>query len=337
MPISSALGLALAIVALLAPTHPDLHRTSASDSVTVLLLSRPPAREATIDDGDERTTIAARGDSIAVVGIPTLRDTMTFDGAMTITSGKRSRSVRALVAVWSREDALVIVARMKIADYLAGTLASESSARDPRSYLVALSALQRNYVAQHRNRHAPLADLCDNTHCQLHHGASVTPRVRNVVDDALAIEITADGALPCYYSANCGGSSLTPASVWHRVERGYTSVRCTECRNSRWYRWTSRVDANARARAVMRTAPATPFVDDDFKIRAGRELGFDAVPSNTIDRIERRGGHFRISGRGFGHRVGLCQDGAREMARRGRNAVEILRRYFPDATVTQQR
>jgi stage II sporulation protein D len=194
--------------------------------------------------------------------------------------------------------------------------------------------LQRNYLQTHRLRHAPEADLCDNTHCQLFHGDGISARARELVRRALAIELRESDARPCYYSANCGGSTLTPSQVWRRHEAGYASVRCDGCRNSRWHRWRREVPISDVSRRVFADAPTPPFVDDDFKLRAGRVLGFNTLPSNTVDRIERRRTHFVVSGRGFGHRIGLCQDGARDEARRGRRAAEILRRYFPTATVT---
>ncbi|MBC8146064.1 MAG: hypothetical protein H7X80_10810, partial [bacterium] len=249
------------------------------------------------------------------------------------TSGKRRRSVRGAIAVRSRSGRLVVAARMALDDYLAGTLSSEARSVDPREYLIALQVLQRNYVRTHRQRHAPYADVCDNTHCQLFHGLATSPRMRSIARDASVIALESDGSMPCYYSANCGGSSLTPARVWGANEQGYSVVVCNDCRNSRWHRWTRTIEASPRAIAALADAPAAPFVDDDFKIRVGRSIGFNAVPSNTVDRIERRGRSFRITGRGFGHRVGMCQDGARELALRGVNAKQILKRYFPAATI----
>lgn len=41
----------------------------------------------------------------------------------------------------------------------------------------------------------------------------------------------------------------------------------------------------------------------------------------------------KISGRGFGHGVGMSQTGAREMAAQGYNYVDILKFYFTDVTV----
>jgi stage II sporulation protein D len=40
-----------------------------------------------------------------------------------------------------------------------------------------------------------------------------------------------------------------------------------------------------------------------------------------------------IAGEGFGHGVGLCQYGAREMARQGKTAQEILNFYYPNSRI----
>jgi stage II sporulation protein D len=40
-----------------------------------------------------------------------------------------------------------------------------------------------------------------------------------------------------------------------------------------------------------------------------------------------------ISGRGFGHGAGLCQYGARQMAREGKTAQEILNYYYPNSKI----
>ena len=40
-----------------------------------------------------------------------------------------------------------------------------------------------------------------------------------------------------------------------------------------------------------------------------------------------------VAGKGFGHGVGLCQYGAREMARQGKTAQEILNYYYPNSRI----
>ena len=316
------------------------------DSLALLLLGTPRTTSLTISAralrvdgvviGRERLVVSAAAGRIVVDGVTIDRARIESEDPITVTAAKRRRVLRGVIDLRSRDGNLVVVARTAREQYLATTLCSEASMSDPTDYLVALSVLQRNYLATHRGRHAPDADVCDNTHCQLAAATELPGRAHAVVQQAedLLLRGRGDSVLPCYYSANCGGSSLTPADVWGRSEPGYAVVRCDECRGDRWRHWTRTVPASPRAREVLAGAPRAPFVDDDFKIRVGRALGFNVVPSNTIDRLERRGSHYVISGRGFGHRVGLCQAGARHLARSGRSAAQILARYFPAAVVS---
>lgn len=60
----------------------------------------------------------------------------------------------------------------------------------------------------------------------------------------------------------------------------------------------------------------------------GKHYGWRVFPSLWFD-INKEGGLFRFSGRGFGHGVGLCQSGALRLAQMGWNYREILDFYFP--------
>jgi len=42
-----------------------------------------------------------------------------------------------------------------------------------------------------------------------------------------------------------------------------------------------------------------------------------------------------VSGRGYGHAVGMCQSGAQGMARRGKNAYQILTHYYPGSEIVR--
>jgi stage II sporulation protein D len=47
------------------------------------------------------------------------------------------------------------------------------------------------------------------------------------------------------------------------------------------------------------------------------------------------GGKVEFTGRGFGHGVGMCQYGAQSLAKRGMDALGILRTYYPGASVVR--
>ncbi len=336
---------------LLAPASPEASTArhaapmpphSTDDSLTLLLFATAPPREVVVTGSSRASagrslTLRAAGRGVLIAGDDAVpRFELAAPRPVTLRAGERIRRVRGKITIVEADGALRVTARIAARDYLAATLAAEASRRDPIEYLTALAVLQRNYLATHRGRHGAVADLCDNTHCQVAELTSAADGFDRVVTRARGLELTAGAGRPCYYSAVCGGGTMTPGDIWRAPEPGYSRVECRGCRASHWYRWTRTVPATpATARLLQPPAP-TPFVDDDFKIRVGRALGFNVLPSNTIEKIERRGQRYVIAGRGFGHRIGLCQAGARALALQGWSAEQILRQYFPTAALTRR-
>lgn len=316
---------------------------TAPDSVTILLFAgSPPAsividgHELTLDgrrSGSSHLRLHVAGTMLAAGGKRSKRIVISARSVVTLATAKRWRRVRGPVTITTADGALIVTARMALASYLTATLAAEAQSNDPAAYLTALAVVQRNFVQTHRGRHAPYADVCDNTHCQVADLGTMPRIFERAVTRSLRITLGSGSVLPCYYCGACGGGTLRPEQVWRRVEPGYTNVPCDNCRASRWYRWRRSVPATAETARLIAKARRPPFVDDDFKIAMGRIAGFAAAPSNGIESIERRGAVYILSGRGFGHRIGLCQAGARTLARRGRSAEAILRYYFPGVTV----
>lgn len=80
------------------------------------------------------------------------------------------------------------------------------------------------------------------------------------------------------------------------------------------------------------------LVGSEGSIEIGKELAVrmllapDCLLSSAFS-IERSGSGFMLSGRGWGHGVGLCQIGAAGMALSGRTAEEILSFYFPNTRI----
>lgn len=62
-------------------------------------------------------------------------------------------------------------------------------------------------------------------------------------------------------------------------------------------------------------------------------LGSDRMRSIYLNSLHVSGGNIVMSGKGFGHGVGMCQWGARKMALEGKKAEEIIQFYFKDVTI----
>jgi len=71
-----------------------------------------------------------------------------------------------------------------------------------------------------------------------------------------------------------------------------------------------------------------------FKLIVGRALGWNLLKSSRFT-VKRNGNTFIFRGTGFGHGLGLCQNGAHVMARRGGNCQQILEMYFPGIRISR--
>jgi stage II sporulation protein D len=212
-------------------------------------------------------------------------------------------------------------------------------------------------------------DFCDTTHCQLYQGDH--PEMNPTFSRALRATastrgevLTFDGrAIEGFYTAVCGGLSLTPQMVWGgagSTKYPYARNACRWCREARYHRWERSADVmkvlmalsdaagiKFSAAAIIETDTVRPgdlvqavrihdqqeqvsMTVDEFRRAIGRRLGWNTVLSPTFS-IERRGGVFIFRGRGFGSQVGLCLAGAVAQARAGRPYQEILRFYYREA------
>ncbi len=65
-----------------------------------------------------------------------------------------------------------------------------------------------------------------------------------------------------------------------------------------------------------------------------RKLGYTKLKSLGFD-VERSGGAWQFSGRGYGHGAGLCQWGAKALADEGLSYRDILSHYYPGTELQQ--
>lgn len=50
-------------------------------------------------------------------------------------------------------------------------------------------------------------------------------------------------------------------------------------------------------------------------------------------KVKKAGNIFKIIGGGYGHGIGMSQNGANEMAKKGKNYQEILQMFYPGTTI----
>jgi stage II sporulation protein D len=88
-------------------------------------------------------------------------------------------------------------------------------------------------------------------------------------------------------------------------------------------------------RAVTLQVDSAQISAEDFRLAVGHAFGWGKILSNWYE-ISPQGEQFVFHGRGSGHGVGLCQEGAAAMGAQGRDATQMLAQYFPGAIAADE-
>lgn len=270
----------------------------------------------------------------------------------------------------SSVDGLVITVTMPLESYVQAVLAAESGDFTQAESMKAMAVVVRTYAERFRGQHKSEGfDFCDTTHCQAVRWNEVNPRIVSAVS-ATQGEILRFGGTPAetFYHQNCGGTIAAASEVWPSVEEPYLRGHADPyCAAASPLKWESNISVRDIDQALKESGLAPPkgwkTVDilshgasgrvqrlkldggnftnfavsgSSFRFAVDRALGWNKIRSDLYE-ITNSDGHIIFSGRGSGHGVGLCQAGAEEMARDGKNYSEILAFYYPgtDLSATQ--
>jgi stage II sporulation protein D len=281
-------------------------------------------------------------------GVPALKDASTY-----VTVNQVSENVTR---------------KMPLEDYILQVVSSEASVEDEPEALKALAVAARTYALKNTGRHQEQGyDFCSTTHCQRFESTGARRNVAAVVKETTGLVLTDDHdkMADSYYSASCGGMTANLKTLWGADAPGHLrGVRDDFCNSGSHYRWTDVITAPQLARA-LRSDPRTDVGETirevsvskydetgraellsitgdrrrsitgwEFKLIVGRALGWNLVKSSRFS-VSRSGSGFVFRGGGFGHGLGLCQEGSHAMAQRGHSFQQILAHYFPRTSVTK--
>lgn len=214
------------------------------------------------------------------------------------------------------------------------------------------------------------ADTKDQVYKGLQSATSLTD---SAVKETAGEAMTYDGAfITAYYHSTCGGETEVMAT-WNKEDIPYLRSKpdlredgtpwCNESSYSTWERKYS--DAEVQKMAKENAGEVKAKIKDFTKVTdivikdtlpSGRILtmevitdkgSFEIVSDKTrwlfknkgvilpssFFRISRDGDNWILSGKGFGHGVGMCQMGVRARAQAGQKYDEILKHYYTGITI----
>lgn len=261
------------------------------------------------------------------------------------------------------------VREIALEDYVLGVVATESSFENEPEALKAQAIATRTYALRHLQRHAKDGyDFCTLTHCMRFDSAffsSAGEKIKRAVGETKGRVLRdANGDLiEAYFGASCGGMTANLDDLWGVASKPYLKTfrddYCAERPNKDWNAKIStdkllrafqsdertnvgnrlnqiqiiKRDFSGRAEMILLSGDREKQVRGwDFKIIVGRVLGWNLLKSSRFN-LRRVGRDYMFVGSGFGHGLGLCQEGAHVMAERGFSYNQILMRYFPTTSI----
>jgi len=256
------------------------------------------------------------------------------------------------------ENGLHIISTVPFEKYIEGVVSSETGKEWEVEALKAQAVISRTYAVFHKDMNGKKEfHLTSGVLHQLYKEENKDPLVTFAVNETEGEVLTYDvSPVESFYHSICYGKTELPEEVWGK---SYPYLEPVEC-NSKvtpYENWQRRFAASdiersfnisriadisiASLTATGRAKTINISGDDGrtlFEINAAelrKVLGYDKLPSTDFS-ITKEGGGFVFQGKGWGHGVGLCQWGALEMAREGKDYREILSHYYPGTVLKKQ-
>jgi stage II sporulation protein D len=238
-----------------------------------------------------------------------------------------------------------LINHVELDKYITGVIEAEIGKANQPELLRTKAIICRTYAVGHIGRHKKEGfDLCDFTHCQVYKGKNrFNMDIPAGVKGTKGQIIVDDSGRPidAVFHSNCGGETVNSEDVWNSALPYLKSVKDSFCTSGNHARWQKAISIDQWQGYLFARASISRndvCVDSQYARRASMRCGEKDVSLkqvrtdlglySTYFKSENMGDYILLSGKGFGHGVGLCQEGAIEMAKKGFKAEQIIHFYY---------
>lgn len=257
--------------------------------------------------------------------------------------------------ITSENGFLKMLNEVKLDNYIAGVVEAESGTRSLPEYYKVQAILARTFALAHLNKHLSEGySLCDQVHCQAYYGkpryneiysAVADTKGKVVVDENLNLIVAA-------FHSNSGGQTANSEDVWGARTSYLRSVNDTFSTHMPNYKWERKMltDDWLSYLKIKHNYPVDePYAKElalNFK-QVSRKVYLEAsnvkVPlKNVRQDLQLKSTYFSIyntgdtvvfKGKGYGHSLGMSQEGAMRMTKLGYSYSQVLNFYFKNIQI----
>lgn len=303
---------------------------------------------------DDAVSISANGNQIIAKSAYGLSDTLA--SLHLIGSGnkpsfktrpdhdQKDRVYFESLAITVQNGKLKLVNAVNIERYVSRVVQAEVGYGAEEEYYKIQSIICRTYAVRNLERHAVDGyDVCDHQHCQVYSGLK-TPtetviKATAATSGSVMVSKENDLVLSAFH-ANCGGQTANSEDVWKESRSYLRSVKDTFCLASRSATWEKQLPLGE---FLTQLGFSTTAIDSTWYWKSEDRnkyfrINTDSVETTVMRRllslrstffdVEIKDGTITMFGKGYGHGVGLCQQGAMKMAESGYTYSQILGYYY---------
>ncbi len=250
-------------------------------------------------------------------------------------------------------ETLLFINLCEIEQYISGVTRAEGGPGKNMEYSKTQALIARTYMYKYFNKHlSDRYNVCDNTHCQAFNGLTDDSIINKAVSDTRDMVILAPDStlIISAFHSNCGGETSSSEDVWLTDMPYLKSVIDPYCLSSRNARWEVTISLSDWLGLLKRSGYEGDHADSDVFLftqntrKTDYTTGSFTVPLKTI-RTEMnlrstffgvfpKGDSLVLKGKGYGHGVGLCQEGAMEMASKGFDYKQIIDFYYSGVIIS---
>ncbi|MGB8366803.1 MAG: SpoIID/LytB domain-containing protein [Candidatus Babeliales bacterium] len=246
---------------------------------------------------------------------------------------------------------------LDIENYVFSVLRTESWPGWPVEINKALAIASRSYViaqAIGARKNGRLYDVKNTNEHQTYNGIHTSPIIKQAVKETKGMLLGFNNEpIMAMFDSCCGG--IVPAGIadidFAKAPYLARDYACTFCKNCKIYTWQASYEHTIfekllrKEKQVLDRLKEVKITKKDkaglvsevlckgakkWVAFSGKKLYslFKEIKSFCFT-IKKEGNDILVKGRGFGHHLGLCQWGAREMVRNGWDYKRILQFYYP--------
>ena len=246
---------------------------------------------------------------------------------------------------------ITVINHVDFDKYLAGVVEAEGGPNAEKEYYKAQSVLCRTFATKYLDKHANEGfSLCDGVHCQAYKGKSIyNPGILEAIESTSGLVLldANNQLITAAYHSNSGGQTQRAADVWISDEPYLQSVVdpfSLHQPNAKWYDTISFKDWKDYL-YVNGMKSVTKIPDEIIYVEQMRRKKFFILDKDSILMTKIRedwgfrstffdmfpeGDSVVIWGKGYGHGIGMSQEGAMKMAQDSYLYKDILQFYFFD-------